>query len=162
MGQVLKSRFCITWETSITVLSFNLVRLVLKTVFREGYCRYLALCITSSVSLSIRLLVRAICFCKTHIRVLLDHVGSGNFAWKQYVQVSIHPTTREAWLSSATLKIFIPGEDRTRPELTQPQLCLLFVHNTVAFVVFCFHQDYPTQEKYIPTGFSRVLLVGQG
>ena len=78
-------------------------------------------------------LVCAFLFFKTNVRVFLDHVGSRNFTGKQYVQVSIHPATREAWLSSATLKIFISGEDRTRPELTQPQLCLFslcLINNT--------------------------------
>ena len=41
-------------------------------IISEGYRRYLALCLTSSVSQS----VSAFLFFKTHIRVLLDHVGS--------------------------------------------------------------------------------------
>ena len=36
----------------------------------------------------------------------LDHAGSWYSAWKLYVLISIHPTTREAWLSSTTLKNF--------------------------------------------------------
>ena len=45
------------------------------------------------------------------IWVLLNHVGSWTFAWKLYVLISIHPTTREAWLSlsSAELKNFQVG-----------------------------------------------------
>ena len=41
-------------------------------IFSEGYRRYLALCLTSSVSQ----LVSAFLFFKTHIRVLLDYVES--------------------------------------------------------------------------------------
>ena len=81
-------------------------------VFSKGYQRYLTLCLTSSVS-------QCVSVFKTHIRVLLDHVGSGNFAWK-YKLAYIQPPEKLGWASSATLKICISGEDRTRPELTQP------------------------------------------
>ena len=50
-----------------------------------------------SVSQLVSQSASAIPFFKIHISVLLDHVGRRNFAWKLYVLVSIHPTTREAW-----------------------------------------------------------------
>ena len=38
--------------------------------------------VSKLVSQLVILSVSAFLFFKTHIRVLLDHVGSGNFAWK--------------------------------------------------------------------------------
>ena len=45
------------------------------------------------VSYLVSQLVSAFLFFKTHIRVLLDYVGSRDFAWKLYILVNIHPTT---------------------------------------------------------------------
>ena len=69
---------CLNWAHSLGLFIFDYVILDLsllwgkRDVFSEGYGRYLALCLTSSVSQS----VSAFLFFKTHIRVLLDYVGS--------------------------------------------------------------------------------------
>ena len=87
------------WDLKYSLCNNNLI------LVSEGYHRYLALYLTSSVRFYF---VSVFLFFKTHIWVFLDHVGRWNFVWK-YVLISIHSTTKEAWLSGVTLKFFISG-----------------------------------------------------
>ena len=81
--------------TASSAITIDVVQVLFLARATVGTSLYVPL--FQSVSQLVSQSASAIPFFKIHISVLLDHVGRRNFAWKLYVLVSIHPTTREAW-----------------------------------------------------------------
>ena len=80
------------WHQEKTDRNLFLARATVGTLLYASLCR----------------LVSAFLFFKTYIMVLLDHVGSWNFARKSYVLVSIHPTIQRILAEQCHTQNFYP------------------------------------------------------